>query len=199
MAFDSRKWKRWLASAVGVLAVVGVMGSCGGRAVPTVVGAELPQAVQTLKDSGFAEVAVSDDQGAAITKPHYGDGYTVTAQDPSGAKASTSTVVKMTVTRTVPAPAPSPSPTRTTRAPASSPTPSPKRATSAPEPPPTPRATTPEPEPTVQEPAPAQAPASVYYANCSEARAAGAAPLYQGDPGYRPGLDRDKDGIACER
>ncbi|EJF40268.1 excalibur domain protein [Schaalia georgiae F0490] len=39
----------------------------------------------------------------------------------------------------------------------------------------------------------------MYYANCSEARAAGAAPLYQGDPGYRPGLDRDKDGIACER
>ena len=184
MASDSRKWKRWLASAVGVLAVMGAMGSCGGRDVPTVVGAGLPQAVQTLKGSGFAEVAVSDDQGAAITEPHYGDGYTVTAQDPSGAKASTSTVVKMTVTRTVPVPAPSPSPTRTTRAPASSPTP---------------RATTPEPEPTAQEPAPAQAPASVYYANCSEARAAGAAPLYQGDPGYRPGLDRDKDGIACER
>jgi hypothetical protein len=38
----------------------------------------------------------------------------------------------------------------------------------------------------------------VYYANCSEARAAGAAPLYVGDPGYRAGLDRDGDGIACE-
>lgn len=54
MASDSRKWKRWLASAVGVLAVMGAMGSCGGRDVPTVVGAELPQAVQTLKGSGFA-------------------------------------------------------------------------------------------------------------------------------------------------
>lgn len=39
---------------------------------------------------------------------------------------------------------------------------------------------------------------SVYYANCSAARAAGAAPLHRGDPGYRSGLDRDNDGSACE-
>lgn len=39
---------------------------------------------------------------------------------------------------------------------------------------------------------------SVYYANCSEARAAGAAPLLAGEPGYRSGLDRDNDGVACE-
>lgn len=38
----------------------------------------------------------------------------------------------------------------------------------------------------------------VYYANCSAARAAGAAPLYRGEPGYRAALDRDNDGIACE-
>ncbi|GAB79156.1 Excalibur calcium-binding domain-containing protein [Austwickia chelonae] len=41
--------------------------------------------------------------------------------------------------------------------------------------------------------------ASVYYKNCDEARRAGAAPLHRGDPGYRPGLDRDGDGTACER
>ncbi|MFC2374835.1 MAG: excalibur calcium-binding domain-containing protein [Corynebacterium matruchotii] len=34
---------------------------------------------------------------------------------------------------------------------------------------------------------------------CSSSKAAGAAPLYQGAPGYRPGLDRDQDGVACER
>jgi hypothetical protein len=39
---------------------------------------------------------------------------------------------------------------------------------------------------------------NAYYANCSAARAAGAAPLHRGDPGYRPGLDRDGDGTACE-
>ncbi len=41
-------------------------------------------------------------------------------------------------------------------------------------------------------------PAAVYYANCAAARAAGAAPLHRGDPGYRTGLDRDGDGTACE-
>ncbi|OBJ24840.1 deoxyribonuclease [Mycobacterium colombiense] len=38
----------------------------------------------------------------------------------------------------------------------------------------------------------------VYYPNCKAARAAGAAPIYAGQPGYRPGLDRDGDGVACE-
>ena len=46
------------------------------------------------------------------------------------------------------------------------------------------------------ETAPAQ---NVYYPNCKAAKAAGAAPLYQGEPGYRAGLDRDQDGVACER
>lgn len=38
----------------------------------------------------------------------------------------------------------------------------------------------------------------VYYKNCTAARAAGAAPIYQGQPGYRAALDRDRDGVACE-
>lgn len=36
------------------------------------------------------------------------------------------------------------------------------------------------------------------FANCSEARAAGAAPVYADDPGYAPRLDRDGDGVGCE-
>ena len=36
------------------------------------------------------------------------------------------------------------------------------------------------------------------FANCAQARAAGAAPLRVGEPGYGPHLDRDNDGIACE-
>lgn len=39
----------------------------------------------------------------------------------------------------------------------------------------------------------------VYYDNCSEARAAGEAPIRRGDPGYGPHLDGDDDGIACDR
>ncbi|PZA07564.1 excalibur calcium-binding domain-containing protein [Meiothermus sp. Pnk-1] len=42
-------------------------------------------------------------------------------------------------------------------------------------------------------------PAGAYYRNCTEARAAGAAPIYRGQPGYWKGLDRDGDGVACER
>ena len=37
-----------------------------------------------------------------------------------------------------------------------------------------------------------------YYKNCTEARAAGVTPLYEGDAGYAPHLDRDNDGVACE-
>jgi hypothetical protein len=45
----------------------------------------------------------------------------------------------------------------------------------------------------------AQAPTDfAYFPSCAKARAAGAAPLHRGDSGYRSGLDRDGDGIACE-
>lgn len=73
----------------------------------------------------------------------------------------------------------SPEPTRTATAPATK--------TQAPVRPPA---------PTETQPAPADG--EVYYANCAAAKAAGAAPLQQGDPGYRSGLDRDDDGVACE-
>lgn len=36
------------------------------------------------------------------------------------------------------------------------------------------------------------------YANCTEARAAGVAPMNEGSPDYDPHLDRDHDGVACE-
>jgi Excalibur calcium-binding domain len=40
--------------------------------------------------------------------------------------------------------------------------------------------------------------ASVHYPGCNQVRAAGRAPLYAGQPGYREGMDGDHDGIACE-
>ena len=36
------------------------------------------------------------------------------------------------------------------------------------------------------------------FRNCAAARAAGAAPVRRGDPGYGQHLDRDNDGIGCE-
>jgi endonuclease YncB( thermonuclease family) len=45
---------------------------------------------------------------------------------------------------------------------------------------------------------PPAASSSVYYDDCGDARAAGAAPLARGESGYRSALDRDGDGVACE-
>lgn len=45
------------------------------------------------------------------------------------------------------------------------------------------------------QPAPLSSP---HYRSCREARAAGVAPMYRGQPGYNPNLDGDGDGIACE-
>ncbi|WP_254678014.1 excalibur calcium-binding domain-containing protein [Agrococcus sp. SGAir0287] len=47
-------------------------------------------------------------------------------------------------------------------------------------------------------PAAPVAPSNVYYQNCTAARQAGAAPVYAGQPGYGPHLDRDGDGVGCE-
>ena len=49
-------------------------------------------------------------------------------------------------------------------------------------------------------PPPPTAPSSdgTYYASCSDAKAHGATNIRRGQPGYRPELDRDNDGVACE-
>lgn len=55
-----------------------------------------------------------------------------------------------------------------------------------------------DPPPPYESPSTFSGDGSVYYANCAAARAAGAAPVRRGDPGYAPKLDRDGDGIGCE-
>ncbi|MCC3273340.1 DUF1524 domain-containing protein [Arthrobacter zhangbolii] len=40
--------------------------------------------------------------------------------------------------------------------------------------------------------------AAPVYANCSAVKAAGAAPIRTGDPGWDPKFDRDGDGVGCE-
>jgi hypothetical protein len=59
------------------------------------------------------------------------------------------------------------------------------------------------PEPTPTPTAPPAEPSSSgggVFASCGAVRAAGGAPLLEGDPAYaaNPQLDRDKDGVACE-
>ncbi|TFB87906.1 excalibur calcium-binding domain-containing protein, partial [Cryobacterium algoricola] len=53
------------------------------------------------------------------------------------------------------------------------------------------------PAPAAPAPAPA-APATASYKNCDAVRAAGAAPIHPGDPGWQSKFDRDGDGIGCE-
>ena len=48
-------------------------------------------------------------------------------------------------------------------------------------------------------PAPAPRPSSgATYQNCDAVRAAGAAPIFPGDPGFQSKFDRDNDGVGCE-
>ena len=58
---------------------------------------------------------------------------------------------------------------------------------------PAPAAPAPAPAPNVAPPAPAP-----YYQNCTAVRAAGAAPIYVGQPGFQSKFDRDGDGVGCE-
>lgn len=202
-------WRRLAAMIVGTVLVAGALSACE-LSVPNVVGLALPEAVSKLEGSGYRHVAVVDEFGATIEESHYEDGFKVTAQDAVGEGVSTSSTITLTVAENAVAslvmtPDESPS---TTPEPEATPEPEVTPETEA----------TPEPEPASEEPTqasdgpaaveeepaapapapqPARAPTQM-YATCAQARAAGAAPLYEGDPGYNPRLDRDKDGVACE-
>ncbi|MGV8977231.1 MAG: GmrSD restriction endonuclease domain-containing protein [Cellulomonas sp.] len=83
---------------------------------------------------------------------------------------------------------------------AAAPAPAPVVAAAAPAPAPVVAAPAPAPvvpAPVVQAPA-VEVPATVTYANCDAVRAAGAAPIRPGDPGFAKKFDRDGDGIGCE-
>ncbi|GAA1596929.1 hypothetical protein GCM10009789_58660 [Kribbella sancticallisti] len=92
-----------------------------------------------------------------------------------------------------PSATPSPTPTSTgsvVREPLPTPTPS------------TPRPSTPtrSPSPSPQQKTtPADSSGVVSYLSCAEVRAAGKAPLREGDLGYTRELDRNGDGVACDR
>lgn len=195
-------WRRLAAMIVGTVVVAGALSACE-LSVPNVVGLALPEAVSKLESSGYRHVAVVDEFGTTIEESHYEDGFKVTAQDAVGEGVSTSSTITLTVAESAVA--------SLVMTPDESPSATPEpEATPKPE-------VTPEPEPASEEPqeasdapeveeepaAPAPAPQPVraptqMYSSCAQARAAGAAPLYEGDPGYNPRLDRDKDGVACE-
>ena len=91
-----------------------------------------------------------------------------------------------------------PTPTETPSSASDGPSPDPEPATEEPEPAPEVPTEEPAEEPAAPAPAPEPTPAHVHFSSRKQAREAGAAPLYRGDPGYNPKLDRDNDGVACE-
>lgn len=195
-----RRWSmamRLIAMIVGTFVMMGTLSACDPIA-PNVVDKNLPDAIHRLEISGYKQVNVVDDSGMTITTDHYEDGYEVTAQDKEGTDIPTTDTITLTVAESHIAAlvsTPSPTPEETTA------TPEPEPATEEPEPQPEPEPAVEEPEPVADKPAPpapAPAPARVHFSSCKQAREAGAAPLYRGDPGYSSKLDRDNDGVACE-
>ncbi|WP_345800310.1 DUF1524 domain-containing protein [Microbacterium sp. AZCO] len=101
-----------------------------------------------------------------------------------------------TLTSTFASPAPAPVQTQAEPAPAPA---APAPAAPAPPAPAAPAPVAPAPAPAQPAPAPAPAaPTATFYQNCDAVRAAGAAPIHVGDPGYSRKLDRDGDGTGCE-
>lgn len=63
---------------------------------------------------------------------------------------------------------------------------------------PAPATAPPAPAPAPVEAAPDPSPSSVIYQNCAAVRAAGAAPIRVGEPGFSSKFDGDSDGVGCE-
>ena len=192
-------WKRLVAMLVGTCAVMGALSACDPY-VPNVVGDALPKAVERLENAGYKELAVIDDHGMSITESHYEDGYKVTEQDAQGSDIPTTQTITLTVTKSeIAGLVSTPSETPSEASDDASPTP---EETTEPEPVAEEPVVEPEEEPAEEPappaPAPNPAPAPVRFSSCKQAREAGAAPLYRGDPGYSSNLDRDNDGVACE-
>ncbi|MEN2738232.1 excalibur calcium-binding domain-containing protein [Microbacterium sp. X-17] len=146
-------------------------------AAPNVTGLAGDVARDAIQASGLA---VEWDSDRAVVLP---SNWTVVGQDPAaGTLVAAGGKVTLKVTKPQPA-TPSPVPVEPSRPVVQEP--------QQVEQPPAQQAPAEQP--------PAQAPSSnVSYKNCDAVRAAGAAPLYRGQPGYTAKLDRDGDGIACE-
>lgn len=195
-------WQRLAAMIIGTVLMTGALSACE-LSVPNVVGMALPEAVKKLETSGYRHVAVVDEFGTTIEESHYEDGFKVTEQDAVGEGVSTSTTITLTVAESAVASlvmTPDESPSATPEAEVTpGPEATPEPAPASEEPAEASEAPTVEEEPAPPAPAPQPVRAPTQpYASCAQARAAGAAPLYEGDPGYNPRLDRDKDGVACE-
>jgi hypothetical protein len=175
-----RTWRRTSACR----ALGGVAGGDGGDP-RDLLGKTLAEARDELAAVGFHTIAVESADG----RPIAGDpASTVVAVGGPGAVVPLSTTILLRVgdppTAAPRVTAPVTEPPATTQADT-------PRAIPPTAPPPRPGASSPTTTTTATE--------VVYYRNCGQVRRAGAAPLHIGRPGYRPELDKDGDGVACDK
>ncbi|HVK22356.1 MAG TPA: excalibur calcium-binding domain-containing protein [Actinokineospora sp.] len=149
----------------------------GHAAIPEdLIGKGLPDAKKQLNALGFHDVVVKSVDGRSIIVEA---NWLVSRVDGLGTSVPLTTPVTVWVDKP-----------KSTAEPAE-PLPSPA---DVPPPPPADDTTAAAPEPIPEPEAPA-----AYYPNCAAADAAGVTPLRAGEPGYRKGLDRDGDGVACDK
>ena len=169
-----------------------------GGSVPTVdlpdlEGKDLGTATETVKQLGFTDIVYRDAAGKG-RKPTADKNWKVCDQTPAPGPTNPKERVEFGAVQTketctsFPTNAPSyttsAAPTKTGESPTAKPTaPTPAK--------PSPTTAPPETRPTRT--------GFVFYRNCQEVKAAGAAPIHRGDPGYGRHLDRDGDGVGCEK
>ncbi|MBB4680359.1 excalibur calcium-binding domain-containing protein [Crossiella cryophila] len=139
---------------------------------PGVIGKDPKEAKAELAALGFRDVRVESVDGRQVIVE---TNWRVVSVTSMGTSVATTTRLVLRVDKS--------QPSTTTEAP-------------PPPPPPTTRSQEPPPAP---EPTRQTKPAQVSYKNCDEVKSKGAAPLHRGEPGYGKHLDRDGDGVACEK
>ena len=175
-----------------------VLTTCGAKpASPPILSKPSPSTVASTPMSRTVAPPVVTVLAAPSTTSTVAPQAVTLLAVPPAPPATTGTPPPAETTIPPPAETTTPPPAETTTPPSAETTTPPPAETTTP-PPAEVLAPTPESTESATETPAAQADSGVYYANCAAARAAGAAPLNRGEPGYRAGLDRDHDGIACE-
>lgn len=194
-----RRWRRWVPAVLALGVGIGIGAAVVGSRQPAVASPEPSGPTQVVTSTSARVVTSSVPTTVTVVKTAQrpvaaatkSAASTVTATQTVTAVRTTSKLATTTATATIQRTVVETVPVTVVETAAAEPAPE------------TIEATVDNPAPAVQALAAVETKAetgsgAVYFKNCSAARAAGAAPLLVGEPGYRPPLDRDGDGIACE-
>ena len=188
---QSGGWKRYARLIVATIFSTLFLIQCTPKHAPKVLDCSLPEAIRLMNESGYRDIKVEDVKRNLVPKEQYADDLIVVNQDPSPGLISYNDVTLRVMPRSEyyasfreqqDKQSTSTYPRQNVRPVRNEPT-SPETS---------PTTSIPNPSPKTPQPT------RVHFDFCTDARKAGAAPIYRGSPGYRPALDRDNDGVACE-